>query len=108
MSLYCLILTVARLDKDGSLLGSTPYESVKSDVCFSLNWLMFSTFCQCFQKYLSIDVHLLKLSSPLLFYFCLQALIDQWIDVATTELDANLSKWLYPLLGYRPYIAEVG
>ena len=28
--------------------------------------------------------------------------------MATTEIDANLSKWLYPLLGYRPYNAEVG
>ncbi|MCO5566537.1 hypothetical protein L7F22_020214 [Adiantum nelumboides] len=31
------------------------------------------------------------------------AVIEQWIDVATTELDANLSRWVYPLLGFGPY-----
>lgn len=35
------------------------------------------------------------------------ALIEQWIDVATTEVDAHLSAWIYPLLGYRPYFEQV-
>lgn len=34
------------------------------------------------------------------------ALIEQWIDVATTEVDAVFSKWLYPLLGFRPYVEQ--
>lgn len=34
------------------------------------------------------------------------ALVEQWIDVAATELDANLSRWVYPLLGYSTYIEE--
>ncbi|KAH7429873.1 hypothetical protein KP509_09G069500 [Ceratopteris richardii] len=37
-----------------------------------------------------------------------EALVEQWIDVATTEVDANLSRWVYPLLGFSlPYSAEV-
>ncbi|KAI5066271.1 hypothetical protein GOP47_0018895 [Adiantum capillus-veneris] len=49
---------IAKLDPEGVLLGSSPYEV---------------------------------------------ALIEQWIDVATTELDSNLSRWVYPLLGFGPY-----
>ncbi|KAL3513437.1 hypothetical protein ACH5RR_026154 [Cinchona calisaya] len=30
--------------------------------------------------------------------------IEQWIDFATTEIDANISQWLYPRLGYRVFL----
>ncbi|KAH8514805.1 hypothetical protein H0E87_007592 [Populus deltoides] len=32
------------------------------------------------------------------------ARIEQWIDFAATEIDAGISKWLYPRLGYQPYL----
>jgi elongation factor 1-gamma len=32
--------------------------------------------------------------------------VEQWIDFAATELDPNLSGWLYPRMGYRVYIAQ--
>ncbi|CAI9112355.1 OLC1v1012795C1 [Oldenlandia corymbosa var. corymbosa] len=30
--------------------------------------------------------------------------IEQWIDFATTEIDANTGQWLYPRLGYQVYL----
>ncbi|CAI9115094.1 OLC1v1015928C1 [Oldenlandia corymbosa var. corymbosa] len=30
--------------------------------------------------------------------------IEQWIDFATTEIDANTGRWLYPRLGYQVYL----
>ncbi|XP_073023001.1 elongation factor 1-gamma 2-like isoform X1 [Primulina eburnea] len=30
--------------------------------------------------------------------------IEQWIDFAATEIDANISRWLYPRLGFVQYI----
>ncbi|EFJ14564.1 hypothetical protein SELMODRAFT_156635 [Selaginella moellendorffii] len=35
------------------------------------------------------------------------ALVDQWIDFATTEVDTSLGRWLYPRFGYLPYAPEV-
>jgi elongation factor 1-gamma len=34
------------------------------------------------------------------------ARVEQWIDFATTEIDSNIARWLYPRLGYGPYIPE--
>jgi elongation factor 1-gamma len=31
--------------------------------------------------------------------------VEQWMDFAATEVDTNLARWLYPRLGYMPYIA---
>ncbi|CAL9087004.1 unnamed protein product [Musa acuminata var. zebrina] len=31
--------------------------------------------------------------------------IEQWIDFASMEVDANIARWLYPRLGYMPYHA---
>jgi len=31
------------------------------------------------------------------------ALVEQWMDFAATEIDANLGRWLYPRLGFAPY-----
>ncbi|KAK7265508.1 hypothetical protein RJT34_33128 [Clitoria ternatea] len=33
--------------------------------------------------------------------------IEQWIDFSSTEIDANLSKWYYPRMGYFPYLPPV-
>uniref|UniRef100_A0A453NRU3 Elongation factor 1-gamma 2 n=1 Tax=Aegilops tauschii subsp. strangulata TaxID=200361 RepID=A0A453NRU3_AEGTS len=33
--------------------------------------------------------------------------IEQWIDFSTTEVDANIGKWLYPRLGFYPYVAVI-
>lgn len=30
--------------------------------------------------------------------------IEQWIDFATTEIDSNIGKWLYPRLGFYVYL----
>jgi len=30
--------------------------------------------------------------------------IEQWIDFATNEIDTNIGLWLYPRLGYAPYL----
>ncbi|CAI9099194.1 OLC1v1035979C1 [Oldenlandia corymbosa var. corymbosa] len=30
--------------------------------------------------------------------------IKQWIDFTTTEIDANIGRWLYPRLGYQVYL----
>ncbi|XP_047324661.1 elongation factor 1-gamma 2-like [Impatiens glandulifera] len=30
--------------------------------------------------------------------------IEQWIDFATLEIDANIAKWLYPRMGYAVYL----
>ncbi|XP_072956861.1 elongation factor 1-gamma 2-like [Typha angustifolia] len=35
------------------------------------------------------------------------ALIEQWIDFSSMEIDANIGRWLYPRLGYVPYIPAV-
>ncbi|KAJ6389797.1 hypothetical protein OIU77_028006 [Salix suchowensis] len=32
------------------------------------------------------------------------ARIEQWMDFAATEIDAGISKWLYPRLGYQLYL----
>jgi elongation factor 1-gamma len=32
------------------------------------------------------------------------ARIEQWMDFAATEVDTNLARWLYPRLGYMPYV----
>lgn len=36
--------------------------------------------------------------------------VEQWMDFSATEIDANISRWLYPRLGFWPYIpaAEEG
>ncbi|WOL13017.1 Elongation factor 1-gamma [Canna indica] len=34
-----------------------------------------------------------------------QAHIEQWIDFATLEIDANIIKWVAPRFGYGPYLA---
>lgn len=31
--------------------------------------------------------------------------IEQWTDFSATEVDANIGKWLYPRLGFYPYVA---
>ncbi|KAG2657119.1 hypothetical protein PVAP13_1KG192600 [Panicum virgatum] len=31
--------------------------------------------------------------------------IEQWMDFAATEVDANIGKWLYPRMGFYPYAA---
>jgi hypothetical protein len=36
-----------------------------------------------------------------------QALVDQWIDIATLEIDGNVSRWLYPRLGMGVFHEEV-
>jgi hypothetical protein len=36
-----------------------------------------------------------------------QAHIEQWIDFAATEVDANIGKWLYPRMGFYPYDGAV-
>ncbi|XP_044414924.1 elongation factor 1-gamma 2 [Triticum aestivum] len=33
--------------------------------------------------------------------------IEQWIDFSATEVDANIGKWLYPRLGFYPYVAVI-
>jgi hypothetical protein len=51
---------------------------------------------------------LMFLFQPVLRCTCLfQAHIEQWIDFATTEVDANIGKWLYPRMGFYPYAAVV-
>jgi elongation factor 1-gamma len=35
------------------------------------------------------------------------ALVDQWIDFSIGELEANLGKWIYPIVGYAKFDAEV-
>lgn len=35
------------------------------------------------------------------------ALIEQWIDFASMEIDANISKWVYPRLGYGFHLPPV-
>ncbi|XP_043703211.1 elongation factor 1-gamma 2-like [Telopea speciosissima] len=35
------------------------------------------------------------------------ALIEQWIDFATTEIDPNIGRWFYPRLGFVPYLPPV-
>nr|AIZ68134.1 translation elongation factor 1-gamma [Albuca bracteata] len=32
--------------------------------------------------------------------------IEQWMDFAVTEIDSSISAWLYPRLGYRPFIQQ--
>ncbi|VFQ71496.1 unnamed protein product [Cuscuta campestris] len=32
------------------------------------------------------------------------ARIEQWMDFSATEIDANLARWLYPRLGFYPYL----
>lgn len=36
-----------------------------------------------------------------------QALVEQWIDFTTTELDAPLLSWILPILGHWPYDKKV-
>uniref|UniRef100_A0ACD5UFP1 Uncharacterized protein n=1 Tax=Avena sativa TaxID=4498 RepID=A0ACD5UFP1_AVESA len=30
--------------------------------------------------------------------------VEQWIDFATTEVDSNIARWLYPRLGFLPFV----
>ncbi|XP_009759973.1 elongation factor 1-gamma 2-like isoform X2 [Nicotiana sylvestris] len=47
----------------------------------------------------------LKPDNPLFGSSLIQyAQIEQWNDFSTTEIDANIARWLYPRLGYGPYI----
>ncbi|KAG0602028.1 hypothetical protein M758_11G156000 [Ceratodon purpureus] len=36
-----------------------------------------------------------------------KALVDQWIDIATLEIDGNVSRWVYPRLGMGVFNEEV-
>lgn len=38
----------------------------------------------------------------------MQALVEQWIEFATGELDAPLASWYYPIAGYMEYNKKVG
>ena len=40
-------------------------------------------------------------------YLYLQARVEQWMEFAATEIDTNIARWLYPRLGYMPYIPAV-
>ena len=33
--------------------------------------------------------------------------MEQWIDFSTTAVDAPLSSWVYPLMGYLPFDKKV-
>uniref|UniRef100_A0A0D3GI13 Elongation factor 1-gamma 2 n=1 Tax=Oryza barthii TaxID=65489 RepID=A0A0D3GI13_9ORYZ len=33
-----------------------------------------------------------------------QSHIEQWMDFSATEVDANIGRWLYPRLGFGPYV----
>ncbi|XP_016465621.1 elongation factor 1-gamma 2 [Nicotiana tabacum] len=47
----------------------------------------------------------LKPDNPLFGSSLIQyAQIEQWNDFSATEIDANIARWLYPRLGYGPYI----
>lgn len=39
--------------------------------------------------------------------FDLQALVEQWIDFASMEIDSNSAKWIYPRLGMGIFNEEV-
>ncbi|KQK17900.1 hypothetical protein BRADI_1g37490v3 [Brachypodium distachyon] len=30
--------------------------------------------------------------------------VEQWMDFSATEIDGNIARWLYPRLGYMPYV----
>ncbi|XP_010907209.1 elongation factor 1-gamma 2 isoform X2 [Elaeis guineensis] len=50
----------------------------------------------------------LKADNPLFGYSLIDyARIEQWIDFASIEIDANISWWLYPRMGYIPFTAVV-
>lgn len=34
------------------------------------------------------------------------SVIDQWVDYCSNEIDPSTAAWLYPILGYMPYIAK--
>lgn len=36
-----------------------------------------------------------------------KALVEQWIDFSSLEVDANIGRWVYPRLGYFAFIEEV-
>lgn len=36
-----------------------------------------------------------------------QAQIEQWIDFASMEIDANIAKWYYPRAGFAPFLPPV-
>ncbi|KAI3861020.1 hypothetical protein MKX03_026689 [Papaver bracteatum] len=33
--------------------------------------------------------------------------VEQWIDFSSLEVDSNLSRWMYPRLGYMPFVPQV-
>ncbi|RZC54014.1 hypothetical protein C5167_012866 [Papaver somniferum] len=33
--------------------------------------------------------------------------IEQWIDFSSLEVDSNLSRWMYPRLGYMPFVPQI-
>ncbi len=37
----------------------------------------------------------------------MQALVEQWIEFSTLNIDAPLSSWVYPLLGFMDYDKKV-
>ncbi|KAH9619367.1 hypothetical protein KSS87_011668 [Heliosperma pusillum] len=48
----------------------------------------------------------LKPDNPLLGTSLIDsAHVEQWIDFASMEIDANIARWFYPRAGYMPYLA---
>lgn len=37
----------------------------------------------------------------------MQALVEQWIDFASMEVDSNAARWIYPRLGMGVFNEEV-
>lgn len=37
----------------------------------------------------------------------MQAVVEQWIEFCTLELDAPLASWIYPIMGYMEYNKKV-
>lgn len=43
----------------------------------------------------------------IIIYLIFQGHTEQWIDFASMEIDANISGWVYPRMGYRVYLPPV-
>ena len=91
---------VTRLKADNPLYGSSLIDYV-SDARFG------DVHTQDLFGMMSIQIDLYFFTKNCSLNLVLQARIEQWIDFATLEIDANILRWFIPRIGFAVYLPPV-
>lgn len=70
-------------------------------------WFFSYRLCEWCIKYLYYHGRVNCSLVGLIRWWFLQSHIEQWMDFSATEVDANIGRWLYPRLGFGPYVPAV-